>query len=162
MSRFSRSEPSSSASPVCTKHPRQRPLCIRTTPQQCGHSSCSCGVAVRESVKPVRSIFHCPGWLLVANNAPFVRCLKAIRWPEPLSLPLASWAPDGTWDLARVRWPRKLSVMSGITWCTSTSTGTRGQSSPKPLTEREKGLVFTQLFQLRLSGLANCARYWYR
>src|SRR5204863_3752022 len=70
VSKFSCSEPSPSDSPVCTKHPRQSPLCIRTTPQQCGHSSCSCGVAEWESLKLVKSIFHCPSWLLVAKCAP--------------------------------------------------------------------------------------------
>ena len=60
VSRFSPSEPSSSVNPVCTKHPRQSPLCIRTMPQQCGHSSSSCWVEPRESLIPLKSIFHNP------------------------------------------------------------------------------------------------------
>src|SRR4030095_369094 len=61
LSRFSLSAHSSSVSPACTKQPRQSPLwCTRTTPQQCGHSSCSCGVAERESVRLVKSLFLLP------------------------------------------------------------------------------------------------------
>src|ERR671930_2310971 len=56
VSRFSPSEPSSSANPVCTKHPRQSPLCMRTTPQQCGHSSYSCWCVAKESVRPEKSM----------------------------------------------------------------------------------------------------------
>ena len=86
-SRFSPSAPSSSVNPACTKQPRQSLLwCTRTTPQQCGHSSCSCGVAVRESVRLVKSIFHCPSRLLVAEGAPFVYYFKAIHRPEAVSL----------------------------------------------------------------------------
>jgi len=73
VSRLSLSDPSSSVSPACTKHPRQSPLwCTRTTLQQCGHSSSSCGVAERESVMLVKSIFRCLSWLLVAQCAAFV------------------------------------------------------------------------------------------
>ena len=64
-SRLSLSEPAPSAKPVCTKHPRQSPLCTRTTLQQCGHSSSSCGVVEWESVIPVKSIFRSLNWLLV-------------------------------------------------------------------------------------------------
>src|SRR5947208_723045 len=46
--------------------------------------------------------------------------------------------------------PRRLGVRYSITPCTSTSTGTREQSSPKCSSKSEKGLVFTRLFQLRL------------
>ena len=64
VSRFSLSAHSSSVSPACTKQPRQSPLwCTRTTPQQCGHSSCSCGLAERESERLVKSIFHCPSFV---------------------------------------------------------------------------------------------------
>jgi hypothetical protein len=60
VSRFSHSEPSSSLSPACTKHPRQSPLwCTRTTLQQCGHSSCSWGIADIGLARLVKSIFYC-------------------------------------------------------------------------------------------------------
>jgi hypothetical protein len=67
---------------------------MRTTPQQCGHSSCSCGVAECESVKLLRSIFHHPSWPLVAECASFVRYLKAICRPEAVSLVMDDWAPE--------------------------------------------------------------------
>jgi hypothetical protein len=85
VSKFSGSEPSPADSPVCTKHPRQSPLCVRTTPQQCGHSSWSCEVAERESVKLLRSIFYHPSSALVADCAPFVHHRKAMRLPETAS-----------------------------------------------------------------------------
>jgi hypothetical protein len=91
VSRFSCSEPSPSDSPVCTKHPRQSPLCMRTTPQQCGHSSFSCEVAARESVKLLRSIFHHPSSALVADCAPFVHHRKAMHLPETASPVVIDW-----------------------------------------------------------------------
>ncbi len=94
VSKFSGSEPSPSDSPVCTKHPRQSPLCIRTTPQQCGHSSCSCGVAERESVRLLRSIFYHPSSALIADCAPFVHHRKATRLPETASLVVIDWVPS--------------------------------------------------------------------
>jgi hypothetical protein len=96
VSRFSGSEPSPCDSPVCTKHPRQSPLCIRTTPQQCGHSSSSCGVAERESLKLLRSIFHHPSSALVADCAPFVHHRKAMRLQETASLVMIDWVPERT------------------------------------------------------------------
>jgi hypothetical protein len=94
VSRFSGSEPSPSDSPVCTKHPRQSPLCMRTTPQQCGHSSSSCGVTERESVRLLRSIFYHPSWALVADCARFVHYRKAMHLPETASQVVIGWVPS--------------------------------------------------------------------
>lgn len=94
MSRLSGSEPSPSDSPVCTKQPRQSPLCMRTTPQQCGHSSSSWGVTERESVRLLRSIFYHPSCPLVADCARFVHCCKAIRLAETASLLVIGWVPS--------------------------------------------------------------------
>ncbi len=43
--------------------------------------------------KAVKIHFSPSQLLVVAERAPFVRCLKAIRWPEPLSLVMIDWAP---------------------------------------------------------------------
>ena len=93
VSRFSPSEPWPSLSPVCTKHPRQSPSCLRTTLQQCGHSSGSCEVGVSESVRSLRSIFHCPSPSLAAECAPFIRYRQAIRPPEAISVVTIGWVP---------------------------------------------------------------------
>lgn len=130
VSRFSLSDPSSSVSPACTKHPRQSPLwCTRTTLQQCGHSSCSCEVAERESVRLVKSIFYCPS---------FRRLLSALLW-----LIKAGQFRRQTRVLARARRARNLHDRSSVTPCSSSSTETRLRSSEKTLLAPEKGLVFT-------------------
>jgi hypothetical protein len=150
-SRFSPSGRSSSASPVCTKHPRQSPSCTRTTPQQCGHSSGSCWCIPSESVMLLKSIFHHPSWLLNATKcAPFVHYRKASRQPETASLVMIGWLGShrGT-GLAKARRRRSLHMRSSVTPCTSTSTESAGRSSKKCLSARGKGLVFTLLFQLR-------------
>jgi len=67
---------------------------MRTTPQQCGHSSRSCGVAERESVRLLRSIFYQPSWALVADCARFVHYRKAMRLPETASLVVIGWVPS--------------------------------------------------------------------
>src|SRR6266540_4228050 len=158
-SRFSPSGRSSSASPVCTKHPRQSPLCTRTTPQQCGHSSGSCWCIPSESVMLLKSIFHHPSWLLNATKcAPFVHYRKASRRPETASLVMIGWGPIGT-SLAKARRRRSLHVRSSVTPCTSTSTESAGRSSKKCLSARGKGLVFTRLFQLRFGRANYCAPF---
>ena len=43
--------------------------------------------------KAVKIHFSPSQLLVVAEHAPFVRCLKAIRCPEPLSLVMIDWAP---------------------------------------------------------------------
>jgi hypothetical protein len=125
MSRFSPSGRSSSASPVCTKHPRQSPLCTRTTPQQCGHSSGSCWCIPSESVMLFKSIFHHPSWLLDAK----LRSVCSLSQGEPSArngFPGDGSAgfQSGTGSLAKARRRRSLHVRSSVTPCTSTSTET--------------------------------------
>jgi hypothetical protein len=43
--------------------------------------------------KAVKIHFSPSQLLLVVERAPFVRCLKAIRWPEPLTLVMIDWTP---------------------------------------------------------------------
>ena len=149
VSKFSGSEPSPSDSPVCTKHPRQSPLCIRTTPQQCGHSSCSCGVAERESVRLLRSIFYHPSSALIADCAPFVHHRKATRLPETASLVVIDWVPS------RNRQPCESVETEKLTREVERYTmhkhfyGNWGLKFQKSLCKRKR-LASTRLFQLRL------------
>jgi hypothetical protein len=158
-SRFSLSAHSSSVSPACTKQPRQSLLwCTRTTPQQCGHSSCSCGVAERESVRLVKSIFHCPSRPLVAKDAPFVYYFKAIHRPEAVSLVMINCVP---WQNPQ---PRQSAASEKLTCEVERYTlhkhfyGKRGTKFPEMLIQKGKSLVFAQLFQLpfRRVGYGQC------
>ena len=139
MSKFSGSEPSPADSPVCTKHPRQSPLCIRTTPQQCGHSACSCWGIPSESVMLLKSIVHHPPagcWSLSALGS-FVMARR--------SVPQTQFAGDdrlvsiGPASLAKAWRRRSLHVRSSVTPCTSTSTETEERSSKKRMRKKKTG-----------------------
>jgi hypothetical protein len=139
VSRFSLSETSSSVSPACTKHPRQSPLwCTRTTPQQCGHSSCSCDVAESESVRLVKSIFYCPS---------FRKLLGALLW-----LIKAGRFLRQTQVLARARRARSLHVRSSVAPCTSISTETHARSFKKNSFLKRKRSSFYLIVSIMVSN----------
>jgi hypothetical protein len=66
---------------------------------------------------------------------------------------------SGARGLAKAYRRRNLHVSLTATACTSTSTESEGGSSEKCLSQQEKGLAFTQLFQLRLGPANYCALF---
>jgi hypothetical protein len=65
----------------------------------------------------------------------------------------------GARGLAKAYRRRTLHVSLSATAYTSTSTESEGGSSEKCLSPQEKGLVFTQLFQLRFGPANDCALF---